>query len=370
MTTKSNPAPITLQLPEERIIDTVVYTGQLSSDLKAVDSLLDTLRDITARQSTGKTLSSSDIAELHTLQQKLEYYLVHDEKLRAFDYDSLHLHIQNHIMYGTSMTKLKLVVFGIVMAALLVGMGTLALPLDLPQEVKGYLLQSAAYTTIFLGTAGLFLAAAKNLTAEARSAYRLICISTVIIGMTALLQPIATILELMDRPVMHTMVSAPFIVAYVALYAGVRTLGKLAGVSQRLTSIRFLLMILAAAIIVSAALPFLIPPYTDSTLLTIPPVYAVSNVVLNGICVAILSVVVATLSRARRNLTYLYTKSFSALLWAVVSLLALNAYLIGYWLIIRSSSPNMWLNVTAIGIILNAVLFTRAAYKFHKIHRS
>ncbi len=64
-------------------IDVVTYVASLASDMKAIDPLLDPLREITSRLQPGQTLGAADQAVLADVCRKLQAYLVERDPLRS-----------------------------------------------------------------------------------------------------------------------------------------------------------------------------------------------------------------------------------------------------------------------------------------------
>ncbi len=70
-------------------IDVVTYVASLASNPKAIDSLLEAVREITARMQPGQPLSPADQARLGQVCLGIEKYLVEQEPLRTFDQATL-----------------------------------------------------------------------------------------------------------------------------------------------------------------------------------------------------------------------------------------------------------------------------------------
>jgi hypothetical protein len=76
-------------------IDVVTYVGGLASNFQAIDPILDVVREISARQQPGESLSPQDEAALEQVYIKLEHYLVTTESLRKFTQQSLRQKVTN-----------------------------------------------------------------------------------------------------------------------------------------------------------------------------------------------------------------------------------------------------------------------------------
>src|SRR5687768_4619084 len=66
-------------------VDVVTYVASLASDPRAIDPILEDVRELTARLRPGEALSDSDQTTLAIVYQKLEAYLISQDPLRHFD---------------------------------------------------------------------------------------------------------------------------------------------------------------------------------------------------------------------------------------------------------------------------------------------
>jgi hypothetical protein len=364
MSSEVSAAPATTLLPKNNIVDVITYTASLSSAQTVVDPLLDALRGITSRKPTPDKLTAEDIQALHSLQKRLEYHLVHEEKMRTFDYPSLHLHIEERFKGSKRASALGLMTAGIVSVAIALGAASYSLPQQ-PGSDKVLIAVATMYALIYLGAAGLFLQAIHNLTSAARRGYIFLCISMILVTASTFLQPILGIMGLQQHPIAPTIIGAPFIISMLFYYYGCKIIAELSGVRGWLTSSALLCSGLLGALVVSVVLALLIVPYTANTL---PPVYAAGAVtaqVVNGF-LSFLSA--ALLYYATRHLTYSYVHAVKALLYAVLGAGVLNAYSAFYWLFFGEITPNSLLWV-AIGIlVVTANLHLYAGYAFNKMH--
>ncbi len=71
------------------VIDVVMYVSSLVSSRKAIDTILDEVRLITARRHPGDPIGDADKAKLADVYLKLEKYLATEEKLRSFTAEQL-----------------------------------------------------------------------------------------------------------------------------------------------------------------------------------------------------------------------------------------------------------------------------------------
>lgn len=248
--TSVSQAPATKLLAKQNIVEVITYTASLSSDPTTVDSLLDTLRAITSNTTTSFSLQ--EITALHELQQKLEDYLVHKEKLRSFTYDSLHFHITEHFTGTSRLKTLNWVTGGIILIATMLGVLAVLLNIKDSPDRSAYMGLSVLYAILYLGMAGLFKEAARELTPEARKAYTYIFVAMSATGIIMLLQPAVALTSLQFHPIAPTIITLPQIITFTILYIGVRKIAQLFNVQSRVLSTPF--MLLGALVVV--VLPF------------------------------------------------------------------------------------------------------------------
>lgn len=73
----------------EGVLDLVTYTAGLASNPADINSLLDTVREITARLGPGQAPTAEDEKQLLGVYLELENYLTTKEPLRSFTRDEL-----------------------------------------------------------------------------------------------------------------------------------------------------------------------------------------------------------------------------------------------------------------------------------------
>jgi hypothetical protein len=70
-------------------LDVVTYIASLASEPRAIDPLLDPMREIGSRTEPGKPLSDADQTALAEVCRRIQLYLVQQDPLRTFDQASL-----------------------------------------------------------------------------------------------------------------------------------------------------------------------------------------------------------------------------------------------------------------------------------------
>lgn len=138
------------------------------------------------------------------------------------------------------------------------------------------LANSVLYTSLYVGSAILFIIGLSAYKAKLRLAYTAIAIGIVLVGAGLAQVVLLRIFGLLGSPwVLYGGVTLPFVAAGLAIYLGVRSIGKLVGITSILTKLKFVLPLLFVCI----ALVCLIPHSTSS----LPEIfYDISNVISVG----------------------------------------------------------------------------------------
>lgn len=214
------------------LINRIVYTASLATSETAIGPLLDPLRIITARTSDTNTLSETDRATLQGVQQRLEKYLLTQEKVRLFTPESLKLQIELHEA-GNSFRKSRMQLLIIMVAAFVVALSlALFLPLDTPEQ-RGLVGGATAFSLLTMGAASLFLTALSAFQSQLRRAFLFICAGVTLLGLSLLGQPIMEILQLRQYPLTSILYTVPIFIAALLFHAGNVMFARLIGVKSR-----------------------------------------------------------------------------------------------------------------------------------------
>ena len=357
------PVPTTRELPTDRLVDVIIYTASLSSNPSAIGPLLDTLRNITIHRDSH-SLTASDITTLHTLQQQLEAHLVTTEKIRAFDYESLHLHIQKRFTQSRSI-GLPLTLAGIVSLSLTLFGGALLLPL--PSTKLGLVALALMYTVLYVGAGWLFLNSTKELTPSARKAYRLIAAAIMIRGAFVLIQPMVGIIGIEKEPYAPLIIELPLIATYIVLFIGTKRVAVLAGAAKLLVSRRTTGIILACFAAGAVLLSTFLGPLLGNSL---PLPYAIGAVIAEGYSGILLGIIAYNLMKVEKMQTVLYSHATRALVIAIAANVLNKVFFTTYYVIRGDLSSNPWLIGGFLLLLVVAVLYIRAGYLFNKINKA
>jgi len=181
--------------PRQRI-DCIVYLASLISEPRSVDSVLDKLRLITTQAAEP---SAQDEQVLRTIQQELEDYLLHKERLRSFTAQSLQTTVDQHLAVdnpakAAKKTALKHIFITIGAAALITGACFIS------GLIRGQIVLAFFIFTLFTGLAFIFQSVKKNLVAQLRGSVNYLMAATIGTGLFALNFPVISQFHLDDHP--------------------------------------------------------------------------------------------------------------------------------------------------------------------------
>lgn len=176
-------------------IDCIVYLASLVSEPRSVDNTLDTLRNITARSADPLP---EDEQTLQNIQQELEHYLVHQERLRSFTPESLQAHIERHLAASNPLYEAKRKAFKRIIVTVAAAIFITALPAALG-VMQGQIVLAFFVFTLFTGLAFIFQSIKKDLVSELHGSVNYLMAATVGTGLFALNFPIISALQLDDR---------------------------------------------------------------------------------------------------------------------------------------------------------------------------
>jgi len=359
--------PITEQFPNEQLVEVITYTASLVSNFQLIDPMLDTLRKVTAR-GTG-SLSEIDRTNLHSLQQQLEQILVNQEQFRTFSYETLHTHIQRHFSNAVKRTTRLLDRWIALIIATALGVAAISFILLGPAQhtARSAISLSTLYLVMYAGTALLFASARKEVTSEVRQAYSYLAGALFCIAAVTPVQPLLGALA-PKSPLAPTIMVGTLGLACIPFYLGSRKLALLTEVRSRLTSYRFITLLTAGAIAVYVLIAFLTTPFRVGPLST---AYIISVATSHGLLLLNLLVSVTLLVKARSHVTFLYARSTNALVHAFMFNCATVVYFLVYWYTGHNiASDNLYLDLGAVALIFESVLYLRAGYAFKKTHLS
>src|SRR5688572_7901230 len=155
------------------LINRIVYTASLATDARAIDPILDPMRQITAKFSPGQELPQADQAILQRVQQQLETYLVERETSRYFTPESLQLQIEQHERGDNRTTQLEMLI--VVIITILGGLATSALPFLSGLQDRMLAGGAMAFSLVHIGAAALFLTALPAFRSQFRKAFMVLC---------------------------------------------------------------------------------------------------------------------------------------------------------------------------------------------------
>ncbi|HSX07734.1 MAG TPA: hypothetical protein VLG11_02475 [Candidatus Saccharimonadales bacterium] len=245
---------------DRQLINIIGYLASLVSDPHAIDSQLDTLRQVTARGSSD-TLSAPDRAKLMQLQAYLENYLITSDPLRQFTQESVNQRIKLAFGAGRSFVAFRLPLLIIWAAAALMCLLPFVLPLPGSGVIRPVLSITGGLTALNVGAAILLWMSRRNFRMQLRAVYMPICLGFVIVSVSLIQVPI--VLNIGTDVVLtwfrYVTASLPCLLGTMFIYIGIRRFCLLRGLARTywLSLRRVIVVVLGAAIAVSLLLlPF------------------------------------------------------------------------------------------------------------------
>jgi hypothetical protein len=181
--------------PRQRI-DCIVYLASLISEPRSVDSVLDKLRLITTQSAEPST---QDAKVLQVVQQELEDYLLHRERLRSFNAQSLEATIDQFLAVNNPAKLAKTAALKHI--SITVGIAALITAVCFASGLmKGQIVLAFFIFTLFTGLAFIFQSVKKNLVAQLQGSVSYLMAATIGTGLFALNFPVISQLHLDSHP--------------------------------------------------------------------------------------------------------------------------------------------------------------------------
>ena len=346
--------------PGTALVDRIVYTASLATRADDVGPILDPLRVITARTNNTAELSPADKATLADVQQKLEHYLLTQEKVRLFTPESLREQIAKHEA-GDPAKKSRLQLQIVIGAAFVTALGlALFLPLDTPEQ-RGLVGGATAFSLLTVGAASLFLTALPSFQSQLRRAFLFICAGVTLLGLSLLGQPVMEIFNLRQYAATSILYTAPILIAALLFHTGDALFARLVGVTSRWTTALPLIVGGVAIVLFSCLVPH---PTTSESELVHDLVASLWGVMLltPGISAIVLTLAIPKLSDLyKRPITLLFQAMFPIIMVVV------------YQYVVRLFAGPYMQGVTAYVLFSFVTLMglglVRAGYSFNKASR-
>lgn len=289
------------------LLDKIFYLAELTSDRRAIDPILDTVRGLTAQQNFDiNALTKSDQQALQKVEAKLQDYLIHHDPLRVFSPETLEQQIYEHFEGRRRFHTLRLMMSGIFLAAIVAGglffmVATPLFQVDPSMQIPITIL--AGYAILQIGAILLFLQALKHFNPKLKRAYLFICVGFGILALTQLHLPFLYLIEysLWAQMSGYTIL---FAVAALAIYIGLRIYaGTLSLKSLPWSRVALLVLIVSLASILTphaaASVP-LAEPFFDISIGSLAIVILFAALSL-GVGRSIIQVTSALYARAMRR---------------------------------------------------------------------
>lgn len=216
---------------DRKLVDGIIYLSSLVSESKAIDPMLDSLRNVTADWDSKIPLEHSKRLALQKLTIDLKQYLIHRDPLRSFTSDMLDSRLATNLT-GTTKKIPPFTIF--VGGALIIAAIVLALPLPLQIVNRLYLAVTVLLLTLIVITIRLYLSSLHNFNQALRGVFSYLCIGSSLLGVTCLHYTLIGLLQLTNQPLFaYGGATEIALAAIIAIYIGLSHYAKILKVSTK-----------------------------------------------------------------------------------------------------------------------------------------
>jgi hypothetical protein len=246
-------------------LDAAMYLAMLVSKPEKVDPILDTVREITARQgSTDSTsLSETEQKQLQEACNKLATYLTTEEQLRGFTQEDLERRLQERFERTGVNRRWGLKLLIIIGGGLALGLLSLLIqppqPIPDPKQLITFHILLAiptAFTVISLGAAWFFFSALKHFKTELRKAYIITALGISLLGVAHMQMPIIGYINEFGGAWIHDgAVGVVYTPAHILIWIGSVIFALLIGAQSRFNTWPVLLAVCMAGVLFTVLYP-------------------------------------------------------------------------------------------------------------------
>ncbi len=340
-----------------RGLDLVIYLASQVSELKAADSMLQPIRQITARLAPNEPIADNDQKTIGEVSERLKQYLLTSETLRSFTPQQLEQRISD-FMHGAqrrvffTVLKVTAVVTVVLIAAIML------VPAPIGMATRGLTSSSTFFMMVHLAAAWLFISALKTFAPELRQDYRLIATGVIILGLGQIVQPIVQVLKLESTPYNTLWSVLPLIPSYILISIGVQRFARLVGRTVRWLN----LPVIIAALVIVTVLSFMVPHAQSSASAELMDII----ISMQAVNVTIVTVLAILTYRIAGALTSLYARPVRWLFAFTIVSILIGLYMIPVNILTGGVIPQPLLIPLILGIIVNGFILLRAGYDFSR----
>lgn len=254
-----------------QLIEKLTYLSSLVSNVRDVDPMLDTLRDVTAsRDPQQSQLSDEQRAQLQQLERQLNDYLLTKDPVRAFTPESLQAKVEKHLHQTDPHSQAnRSALRSVFLTAGLAMLGYAAAVALIPAQSSDRftLAGPVPMLIIGIGVAWIYLLARSSLVPSMKKTFTLFAAAVIISAITSTQYPFLTAYpQLADHPIMHYGgFLMPYVIMYGLFYVGFYRFARQFRASILVSILHPRWIGLASVVLVAAG--FLIPtPPTDFVL--------------------------------------------------------------------------------------------------------
>jgi hypothetical protein len=240
--------------PDRQLVGRVLYLASLASRRRDIDSMMDTLRAVTAHWHEPDPLSPNDQAALRQLEANLKRYLVTTDPLRTFTLETLEQRIKGQSGLGTQSSTTWRSLVGVVLASL--AASGLAFLTPVPFESRLLLSVPLFFVVLHISIAWFYLTALRNFNQSLRHAFVYFAAGIMLFSLAFSHYVVLYLLGLDTHPVLrYGGITWLFSVPFMLMFVGLRMYARLLGIASRLIP----LWVVPTGAIIAAAILLFVP---------------------------------------------------------------------------------------------------------------
>ncbi len=344
---------------DRQLIDTIVYLSLLASKHEDIDSMMDTLRFVTARWNGKQPLEDKDRQALVGLEDDLKDYLITKDPLRDFTAESLEVRLkkrdaqQQRTQQGFSRFWLFL------LAPFLVAASIYILPLSRTTLEQRTLLAIPIFLmAMSIEVIWLYLSSLRNFKPELRRVFDLQCLGVVMLGFAFMAYVVIQWFDWAELPVFrYGGVPEAGALSMLCFYLGLRRYAELLQVRGWFRSVRVLLASLVAVTLLGIVLPNVPVAYEAYFTLSVAGLLVLTTLCVFG---------AATARAILQTVTPAYARPIWILFWFFL-VSGIGSLLFNFYLIMTGEfSPSGISLALGIGAGPPMILMLYSGYSFKK----
>lgn len=216
-----------IPIPDDQLIDRIIYLASLASNRREIDPLMNNLRTVTANRQSGEPLTAQAKTTLTILEGQLQDYLIGRDPLRSFTKETLNQRLLAQQTGQDTRPAARRTFWAFIATA--VGVGTIAmLPFYATFTTRLIIAVPLFYTVLTIGAVWFYLTSLQNFRPELRRAFLLLSGAVIVMTLEFSQAALVSLLGWGDLPPFRY---AGFIwlvtISFILLYLGLRIYARM-----------------------------------------------------------------------------------------------------------------------------------------------